>query len=506
MGTEGNNIDDLFREKLGARESFPGPEGWIEVERLINQKKKKRRGGFWLFWILLLSGISGFTFWYNMSSSKNIHPGATSSYIEPSKSGGVDSDVPITKPNEFESSDAITNRITKEENAVMSEKIQPSELPSSTQQKDILPKNSEKFNKSFNNTKEKGGDRAQTPKKTGTLSKSNNSASSFGKSSSIGLGEDKKDPMVIDPVLGELPVIFGFTQPGYLNYRNQNGIPNELTLVEPNLFEPSFIQPPFITTIPKTSIEGAINIAHTRSLFGPTSNSILMQRDEQEKPIISSGFDLMFTHRLHSLRYGIGLQYQNTGENVQYEAQIERDSITDNSYYEIIETYEQVIDSVFIGGQWVDDTLLVLIDIDSTFISDIDTSTFVFDDPTIGSNNGRTSIQTISIPIQFGYEWQRRNSSWYVYGSIDPTWIIKRTAYYLQSAANTRLDINQIDTYKKMTWRASLGVAWNRQLFEDKAYIIINPFSRFNITSWNRNYDHTYFDLGLRVGMGFWIR
>ena len=388
----------------------------------------------------------------------------------------------------------------------MSEKIQPSDLPSSTQQKDILPKNSEKLNKSSNKTKEKGVDQSQNPKKTGTLSESNTSASSFGKSSSRGLGGNKKDPMVIEPVLGELPVIFGVYQPGYLNYLNQNGIPNELTLVEPEFFEPSFIQPPYITTTPKTSIEGAINFAQTRSSFGSTSNSILMQRDEQEKPIISSGLDLMFTHRSHSLRYGMGLQYQNTGENVQYEAQIERDSITDNSYYEIIEIYEQVIDSVFIGGQWVDDTLLVLIDIDSTLISDIDTSTFVFNDPTIGSNNGRTSIQTISIPIQFGYEWQRRNSSWYFYGSIDPTWIIKRTAYYLNSGANTRLDINQIDTYKKMTWRASLGVAWNRQLFEDKAYIIINPFSRFNVSSWNRNFDHNYFDLGLRVGMGLWIR
>lgn len=504
MGTEGNNIDDLFREKLGVRESFPGPEGWIEAERLLNEKKKKRRGGFWFFSVLMLLAISGFTFWYN-SNSSNTTGSIGNNSSNPSSTLGQknDSATASIQPNQNISADQIENSIPNNESDIAQSNSEVSTNESSSMKNVDLPDETRRSKKTS------GGNRRNDDVKSFEVSDStveNNSDKSNGNDSAMGEKGDSKRPLLFDPFAGELLGTSTSYQPDYITYLDENGIPNELTLIEPSVSEPLLLPPPYVSPLPKTSIEGAMDFAQTRSSFGTSNNAVLMQRDEQEKPISSAGFDIMFSHRTNSLRYGMGLMYQNTGENVQYEAQIEIDSITDNSFYEIEEIYAEFIDSILVDGEWIDDTILVVIDVDSTFISDIDTSTYMVDDPTIGLSNGRTSIRTLSIPIQFGYEWQRRKSSWYFYGSIDPTLIIKRTAYYLHSGLNTRMDINQIDTYKKMTWRASLGVAWNRQLFKNGTYLILNPYSRFNLGSWNSSFEHRYFDIGIRFGLGIWLK
>ncbi|MFM9986232.1 MAG: hypothetical protein ACKVOK_13420 [Flavobacteriales bacterium] len=509
------NIDKLFRENLSSREVIPSDSDWAEIENALNEKKNK--GGFWLWSIALVIVLSACTciYLFSDSSASDNHSNTVSANAPGAHYNATPSE-PLSSNNDttgHSPDNLIKTEINTSDNNIVSS-TQSENIK--TSQKPVSNKNRYAFeNKS----------RTESIKGASKQSGLNRNA----------LNQDANLKNIGLPIRSEIPPgeidNSEFTNE-YLEQDNQSireksdliNLVDTTTYTYPKKFFPTLrelnLKTGFIRTEPfelerpntrlpkgddaltRWSILGSLSSGITSSKIDKT-NFNLEKRNDQELPSMHWGIQLGMKYQMGRSGFGLGLEFGRYGENVQYTNEILTRYEYTTAEWQEVKVIETIWDTVWVGQKWYLDSIDV-ITFDTLLIETNHSYDSLITDNSITERNGTTSIQNISIPIQYQFDVIRfrEKATLFLSGSLQMDYALIRKAYYLNTDSNELSDIRSMTSYKTLNSSASLGVGL-RLNHSKRLMSTIEIYYRSNLFSWNTDFNHRYNTTGVRLGIGY---
>jgi hypothetical protein len=515
MENDDKNIDKLFRENLSSREVIPSDSDWAEIENVLNENKSK--GGYWLWSIALVVVLSACTCIYLLSDSSTSdgHSNPLSTNTPGIQNNTSTSKPPSSKnettrhaPNdiiksEIHTSDnnlvtasendqtAISQKPDNNKNGIASENLDRQESTSGSGKQSELNRNV--LNQSANLTFPKSPKQSEFQQRKMDSPEFKTEYADQGMQS---IGEKSDLINLVDATTYTFPKSF-------LPNLHEINLKKGIIRTEPfELKSPNTKLPKGEDALSRWSILGSVSAGITSSKI-EESNYNLKKRNNQELPIMHWGIQLGMKYEAGRSAFGFGLEFGQYGENIQYTDELLKTFEYTTLEWQEVKVIETIFDTVWVGQKWYLDSTEV-ITYDSLLIETTNSYDSLISDNSITNRKGTTSIQNISIPLQYQFDVIRmqEKAALFLSASLQMDYAIIRKAYYLNSDSNQLTDIQSIKNYKTLNSSASIGVGL-RLHHTKRLTSSIEVYYRSNLFSWNTDFSHRYNTTGVRLGIGY---
>jgi hypothetical protein len=515
-------IDDLFREKLSGREISMSDQDWM----LMQKRLPKGGSGFnWKVFFLLIA-CTGIVAAFIYKSEKcevaeinvevNIpeNQNAIKSTTEQERKNAFAENAVQengTSINENDPSNSVHQANSNQENANsdvssplienVNAKSASDYSASSNNDKGIVNDTASNQRKSNNRVQQTKSKRSNVSSKNASLSSDKFNDRNFNTGDPNGQKDDLFSTILSDVSKNNATQLSN--DPNELNpsLKFMNGLPGYFRIERNDLAG--------IKSLPLPSKVGlwALQVSAIAGVSKPifkATDEYLKRRKEDESQSNAFGLEVSVARNLGAIRLTSGLIYYRNGENVTYSGnKAIQETQLDSSIVQVTHI-EMQIDSFPSGGVLLIDTTYTTVVTDSLVIQDTVINR-VISDPSISAHNGKTTLSHLMIPLRLSTKLyaDRKSNKILLNTGLELDYVVAKKAYYLSPSQDALLSASEFSTYRNFMVNGVIGLEYNRAFMKDKCYVIIDPYIRYNLMSWNKDFQHRYLGYGIRFGVGY---